>query len=131
MRWIDILFLSQRRRKTCEKYIIGMHSKFNIIRFKTKRKSAKQILSLLNKKYKSYVLLQDTACIQNHYQSCYFDRIIPNNFTHIIIQRTKYYMIYFEKMHIILIDRYCSDKNIISIEFYKIIAVMSRSFHVS
>ena len=64
---------------------------------KTKRKSAKQILSLLNKKYKSYVLSQDTACIQNHYQSCYFDRIIPNNFTHIIIQRTKYYMIYFEK----------------------------------
>ena len=109
---------------TIEVILLECVANLDISRLENKRKSAKQILSLLNKKYKSYVLSQDTACIQNHYQSCYFDRIIPNNFTHIIIRRTKYYMIYFGQMNSILIDRYCITKNILSKEFHKNIKAM-------
>ena len=126
-RWNELIsyFYHNERRKHMRSTLLECMANSTSFVLKTKRKSAKQILSLLNKKYKSYVLLQDTACIQNHYQSCYFDRIIPNNFTHIIIRRTKYYMIYFGQLYSILIDRYCTAKSIMSKECHKSIIVTS------
>ena len=50
---------------TIEVILLECVANLDISRLENKRKSAKQILSLLNKNYKSLYPLQDTALIQN------------------------------------------------------------------